>query len=345
MASVSSPSLLERKGRELGLAVDSPPMALTQALNDEDFLRAAGVDCCTRTRGAAVSAERAAARGAPESASKAFTLMANALLARGKLPDAVAMLQHEADIASRLGAEMQDCAPAKQETLEKCLVRPEQEHIHQSRETCRNELFDLFGIFIGSTLDVAKALDAAVKKGRKRGRQAIEGAQDDLERLKSQVDAIESVLRKEARRILIHKLNEDSIQISPRGQTPYPDGCWISLRGAEAFHGADSPNPVRKAFADLIRQLHQRSFGQRPQTAARDRLSLEFPDTLWSAQWRHLGRSVAASSARTAHQRAGAAPSHGTPAQETPKWPNEKRMGHLSCKSAYAYILSSPPRP
>ena len=209
------------------------------------------------------------------------------------------MLEQEAAIARSLAQGVPDCPPAEFDAISKCLICCEQEDIHQSRETCRNELYDLFGICIGSTSEVDKAIKGLITRGKKRRMvQAQKDRQtqnDDLERLKAQVDAIEHVLRASARHILIHKIREDEIRISLHGQAPHPDGCWIAFRGEEAFIGSHVSSAVRKAFLDVVRKLHRTSFGARYCPAARDRLTLKFDDTLWSVQWRNVARSVAAS--------------------------------------------------
>ena len=280
--------------------MDVVPAELTWALQDGDFDRAATVACSAHARAVAAHAERTAARREPAVASRVFTLLAIALQKQGMLCESVALLEYEAEIARALAEEAPDCPPADCDVIDKCLVRPDQEQV-ACRDTCRNELFDLYGIHIGSSVEVAKAIDRESKRDKKkRRRQATEDeepAPDDLENLKGRVDAVEQVLRREARRLLIRKLIEDNIRVSLPGESPFPDGSWIALRGEEGFHGTDAPgNPVRKAFTDLLKKLHRVSFGVQKFPAARDNMTMRFEDTLWSVQWRNIARSVAVGS-------------------------------------------------
>ena len=283
-------------------SLNRPPAELYEALRAGQWEQAAAIDCSWQQRVLALQAERAAARREPETASRIFTLMAIALRQQGKLHDAVVMLEQEAEIAKSLAKDVQDCPPAEYDLIDTCLVRPEQEKLYTCRETCRNELFDLYGIYVGSTLDLIKHIDSMRSSRKRRKREAkVESTEDDFGSLKSQVEAIEEVLRTEARCLLIHKLREDHIQISLHGQSPHPDGCWISFRGAEAFNGTTGPTPVRRAFTDLIKSLKRSNFSDEVQVAVRDRHTLPFADTLWSAHWKSIGRFIAASSGVTEH--------------------------------------------
>jgi hypothetical protein len=261
--------------------------------------RAAAVAYGPHARLAAAQAERAAARLEPAVASRVFTRLAVALQKQGKVHEAVALLEHEAEIARGLAENAARCLAEKAsdscDLIDKCLVRPEQEQLFHCRETCRNELFDLFGIYIGSSVEVAKTLGRAYKRAKNKRRrlnqrQATEEelAREDLEHLRARVDAAEQVLRREARRLLICKLKEDDMRVSLPGESPFPDGSYLALRGEEAFNGSDvTPTPVRKAFTDLLKKLHRASFGQKTFPAARDRTTLRLEDTLWSVHRRN----------------------------------------------------------
>ena len=276
-----------------------PVLAGERSGGDQGRAAEAAVACDWQASVTAMHAERAAARSEPAVASRAFTREAIALAQQGRLKEAVGMLEQEAAIARSLAQGVPDCPPAEFDAISKCLVRCEQEDIPQTRETCRNELYDLFGICIGSTSEVDKAIKGLLTRQKKRrmgqAQKVLETEDDDLERLKAQVDAIEHVLRASARKILIHKIREEEIQISLRGQAPHPDGCWIAFRGEEAFIGTDVSSPVRNAFLDVMRKLHRTSFDAQYYPAARDRLTLKFDETLWSVQWRNVARSVVAS--------------------------------------------------
>ena len=272
------------------------PPELCQALRDRNFERAARMECSWQLCAMALRAERACGSREPEIASKVYTQMAVALWKQGKLPDAIAILEQEAEIAKNLAGMVQDCPPAEYELLDQCLVRPNQEQTNKNRETCRNEVFDLYGIFIGSTQEITEMLDSAIRREkRKRKSQVCEKRECSLELLQSKVDAVDRVLRREARRIFIHKLREERIQISCHGDTPHPDGCWISLRGVEAFCGTEGRTPVRRAFKELMKSLVRTDSGGRNQQV-RDRFTLQFEETIWSAHWKNIARFVAATS-------------------------------------------------
>ena len=135
-----------------GQAADSVQPALATALALGDFERAAAVECSAALRVEAAQTERASGRREPDFASRAMTSMAIALGKRGEMDDAIAMLNAEARLVQRLAERLaaQDCIPSERAVLERCLVSPEREDDHEScRETVRNELFDLFGIWVG----------------------------------------------------------------------------------------------------------------------------------------------------------------------------------------------------
>ena len=135
-----------------GQAADSVQSALATALELGDFERAAAVECSAALRVEAAQTERASGRREPDFASRAMTSMAIALGKRGEMDDAIAMLNAEARLVQRLAERLaaQDCIPSERAVLERCLVSPEREDDHEScRETVRNELFDLFGIWVG----------------------------------------------------------------------------------------------------------------------------------------------------------------------------------------------------
>ena len=271
---------------------------LACALVEGDYERAAAVECNRKVRSEIVSAERAAARREPAVASRAFTDMATALVKRGKYVDAVELLTTEAKIAKDLSEDMKSggCLPTELEVLERCLVRPDREdRYEQCRETSRNELYDLFGVWIGSALSIRQALDNELKKYERKRKRMREGKEDSesmaspvgLQQLRAEVDELEAVLRREARQILLHKLWEERVRVSMAGQAPHEDGCWISWRGTEAFNGADGPTPVRKAFTELLKNMQRLNFNSKYRLAVRDRHSLPFTDTLyyrWAAQ-------------------------------------------------------------
>ena len=134
-------------------AATKVPPDLAAALALGDYERAAAVECSTALRVEAAIAERASGRREPVFASRAITSMAIALGRRGQMEDAIAMLNAEARLAKELSEHLagQGCNPSERAVLEKCLVRPEREDSYiLCRETVRNELFDLFGIWIGS---------------------------------------------------------------------------------------------------------------------------------------------------------------------------------------------------
>jgi hypothetical protein len=134
-------------------AATKVPPDLAAALALGDYERAAAVECSTALRVEAAIAERASGRREPVFASRAITSMAIALGRRGQMEDAIAMLNAEARLAKELSEHLagQGCNPSERAVLEKCLVRAEREDSYiLCRETVRNELFDLFGIWIGS---------------------------------------------------------------------------------------------------------------------------------------------------------------------------------------------------
>jgi hypothetical protein len=271
---------------------------LARALMEGDYDRAAAVECSCELRGDVVHAERASARREPVAASRAFTFMAAALVQRGKYPDAVAMLTHEAKIAKDISEDMRSrgCLPTELEVLERCLVRPDrEERYEQCRETSRNELYDLFGVWVGSSLGIRQAVDNELKKYQRKRKRMQDGKEEkdvaataELERLREEAEQLEGVLRREARQILLHKLWEERMRVSVAGQAPHEDGCWISWRGTEAFNGADGPTPVRKAFTELLKNMQRLSFNAKNRLAVRDRYSLGFADTLYYAYTKWL---------------------------------------------------------
>ena len=134
-------------------AATKVPPDLAAALALGDYERAAAVECSTALRVEAAMAERSSGRREPVFASRAITSMAIALSRRGQMEDAIAMLNAEARLAKELSEHLagQGCNPSERAVLEKCLVRAEREDSYiLCRETVRNELFDLFGIWIGS---------------------------------------------------------------------------------------------------------------------------------------------------------------------------------------------------
>ena len=350
-------------------AADRVRAELSAALMERDYERAARVECSSERRLEVVRAERAAAQrdGEPAAASRVFTAMGLALQQQGKFADAVAMLAEEAILARTLSLDLRRacCVPADElEVLDLCLVRPEREQKYeQDRETTRDELFDLFGVWIGSTRAVREGIAQQMKKdSRKRkrmlkvsatgcsgqgdsaggtepGRSAsssessessevagsnasavfpamlrhysgasgpagavewtgsrvdrtstvdrISSAQNlesgqDLESLQGEVEQIETMLRHEARQILVYKLCEERVQVSLAGQPPHEDGCYISWRHTEAFNTACSNAPVRKTFMELLKKMYR---AHTPQHRDRDRLGLRFADTLYH-NWR-----------------------------------------------------------
>ena len=90
----------------------------------------------------------------------------------GRFSEAVGVLAEEVAAARTLKRGC--CASA---AVLQCLVRPESERKQaQCRETCRNELFDLFGIWIGSYFHVYEDLQAEIKRNnRQRPRLQAEG--------------------------------------------------------------------------------------------------------------------------------------------------------------------------
>ena len=130
---------------------------MSRALIDGDFARAAAIECSVDARAEAVLAQQAAARRDPEFASRAFTSMVLELQKIGKFADAVALLAVEARIAAeradKLTRQRHGCWQSERDVLEECLVTVDRERSHvEIRETTRNELYDLFGIWIGSSL-------------------------------------------------------------------------------------------------------------------------------------------------------------------------------------------------
>lgn len=199
------------------------------------------------------------------------------------MEDAIAMLNAEARLAKELSEHLagQGCNPSERAVLEKCLVRPEREDSYiLCRETVRNELFDLFGIWIGSAQHVREGLEnELMRQGRKKRKTtstavmrdadapaaptvsaAASAEADRRERLLNELKRVERVLQREARSILTHTLWGESCQISLPGQDPHPDGICVRFRGEEVFNGADCPTPVRKAFTELLKKLQKRNF-------------------------------------------------------------------------------------
>ena len=134
-----------------------PPAAaeLATALALGDYGRAAAVECSAALRVEIVQAERASGRQEPDFASRAMTCMAIALAQRGNLHDAIAMLNAEVRTAKELSEQLsgQGCNPSERAVLEQCLVGPDREETYDSnKETVRDELFDLFGVWIGLSL-------------------------------------------------------------------------------------------------------------------------------------------------------------------------------------------------
>ena len=157
---MSASAVGEDGSGEQAPALRPPPASeLAAALALGDYERAAAVECSAALRVEITLVERASGRHEPEIASRAMTRLAIALGQRGNMDDAIAMLNAEARIAKGLSEQLsgQDCNPAERARLEKCLVRPEREEMYDSvRETVRNELFDLFGIWIGLSLMAAR---------------------------------------------------------------------------------------------------------------------------------------------------------------------------------------------
>ena len=157
---MSASAVGEDGSGEQAPALRPPPASeLAAALALGDYERAAAVECSAALRVEITLVERASGRHEPEIASRAMTRLAIALGQRGNMDDAIAMLNAEARIAKGLSEQLsgQGCNPAERARLEKCLVRPEREEMYDSvRETVRNELFDLFGIWIGLSLMPAR---------------------------------------------------------------------------------------------------------------------------------------------------------------------------------------------
>ena len=132
-----------------------PPPELAVALALGDYERAAAVKCSAAMRVQIVQAEQASGRQDADFGSRAMTHMAIALGKRGNMHDAVVMLTSEASMAKGLPEQLsrQACNASERAVLEQCLVGPEREEMYaSSSETVRNELFDLFGIWIGLSL-------------------------------------------------------------------------------------------------------------------------------------------------------------------------------------------------
>ena len=257
---------------------------MSRALIDGDFARAAAIECSVDARAEAVLAQQAAARREPEFASRAFTSMVLELQKIGKFADAVALLAVEARIAAeradKLTRQRHGCWQSERDVLEECLVTVDRERSHvEIRETTRNELYDRFGIWIGSSLHVRRGLESQLKKHRKRKGGGAE-ALLPLERLLDEAERADAVMRNAARQILLCKLAEGPLRISLPGHVPHEDGCWISWRGVEAFYGSACPAQTRYTFVQLLKKLQglTSNSNNRPNTRA-DRYCLDFEDT------------------------------------------------------------------